>query len=140
MRHVTEYMIGNAAVQVVRRGNRIKVVDVEENKRKKEFFRNVLVWVSLAGILTLVCFYVVRLNNQHILLGESIESLQSQVVDLEAEKNELRRETDNFKIDYKKVMRKAKAMGMKFPKKGQVHGYKVSKSTAIRRISAIEDE
>ena len=62
MKSTTEYMIGNTAVQIVNKGKRICVVDVEKRKLKGRIVKRGLVTVIMAAMLTVACFYVVRLK------------------------------------------------------------------------------
>lgn len=69
MKSTTEYMIGNTAVQIVNKGKRICVVDVKKRKQKGRMVKRGLVTVIMAAMLTVACFYVVRLNNQQVNIG-----------------------------------------------------------------------
>lgn len=132
MKLTTEYMIGNTAVQIVNKGKRICVVDVEKRKQKGRMVKRGMVTVIMAAMLTVACFYVVRLNNQQVILGDSVQSLQDQVTVLKEKTEEMKREASDAALDYDTIFSKAKKLGMKFPKQDQVYGYKVQKSTAVR--------
>lgn len=132
MKSTTEYMIGNTAVQIVNKGKRICVVDVEKRKQKGRMVKRGLVTVIMATMLTVACFYVVRLNNQQVILGDSVQSLQDQVTVLKEKTEEMKREASDAALDYDTIFSKAKKLGMKFPKQDQVYDYKVQKSTAVR--------
>lgn len=132
MKSTTEYMIGNTAVQIVNKGKRICVVDVEKRKQKGRMVKRGLVTVIMAAMLTVACFYVVRLNNQQVILGDSVQSLQDQVTVLKEKTEEMKREASDAALDYDTIFSKAKKLGMKFPKQDQVYDYKVQKSTAVR--------
>ena len=132
MKSTTEYMIGNKAVQIVNKGKRICVVDVEKRKQKGRMVKRGLVTVIMAAMLTVACFYVVRLNNQQVILGDSVQSLQDQVTVLKEKTEEMKREASDAALDYDTIFSKAKKLGMKFPKQDQVYDYKVQKSTAVR--------
>lgn len=132
MKSTTEYMIGNTAVQIVNKGKRICVVDVEKRKQKGRIVKRGLVTVIMAAMLTVACFYVVRLNNQHVILGDSVQRLQDQVTVLKEKTEEMKREASDAALDYDTIFSKAKKLGMKFPKQDQVYDYKVQKSTAVR--------
>jgi hypothetical protein len=127
-----EYMIGNTAVQIVNKGKRICVVDVEKRKQKGRIVKRGLVTVIMAAMLTVACFYVVRLNNQQVILGDSVQRLQDQVTVLKEKTEEMKREASDAALDYDTIFSKAKKLGMKFPKQDQVYDYKVQKSTAVR--------
>lgn len=132
MKSTTEYMIGNTAVQIVNKGKRICVVDVEKRKQKGRMVKRGLVTVIMAAMLTVACFYVVRLNNQQVILGDSVQRLQDQVTVLKEKTEEMKREASDAALDYDTIFSKAKKLGMKFPKQNQVYDYKVQKSTAVR--------
>lgn len=132
MKSTTEYMIGNTAVQIVNNGKRICVVDVEKRKQKGRMVKRGLVTVIMAAMLTVACFYVVRLNNQQVILGDSVQRLQDQVTVLKEKTEEMKREASDAALDYNTIFSKAKKLGMKFPKQNQVYDYKVQKSTAVR--------
>ena len=132
MKSTTEYMIGNTAVQIVNKGKRICVVDVKKRKQKGRMVKRGLVTVIMAAMLTVACFYVVRLNNQQVILGDSVQRLQDQVTVLKEKTEEMKREASDAALDYDTIFSKAKKLGMKFPKQDQVHDYKVQKSTAVR--------
>lgn len=132
MKSTTEYMIGNTAVQIVNKGKRICVVDVKKRKKKGRMVKRGLVTVIMAAMLTVACFYVVRLNNQQVILGDSVQRLQDQVTVLKEKTEEMKREASDAALDYDTIFSKAKKLGMKFPKQDQVYDYKVQKSTAVR--------
>ncbi len=132
MKSTTEYMIGNTAVQIVNKGKRICVVDVKKRKQKGRMVKRGLVTVIMAAVLTVACFYVVRLNNQQVILGDSVQRLQDQVTVLKEKTEEMKREASDAALDYDTIFSKAKKLGMKFPKQDQVYDYKVQKSTAVR--------
>lgn len=132
MKSTTEYMIGNTAVQIVNKGKRICVVDVKKRKQKGRMVKRGLVTVIMAAMLTVACFYVVRLNNQQVILGDSVQRLQDQVTVLKEKTEEMKREASDATLDYDTIFSKAKKLGMKFPKQDQVYDYKVQKSTAVR--------
>lgn len=132
MKSTTEYMIGNTAVQIENKGKRICVVDVKKRKQKGRMVKRGLVTVIMAAMLTVACFYVVRLNNQQVILGDSVQRLQDQVTVLKEKTEEMKREASDAALDYDTIFSKAKKLGMKFPKQDQVYDYKVQKSTAVR--------
>ena len=132
MKSTTEYMIGNTAVQIVNKGKRICVVDVKKRKQKGRMVKRGLVTVIMAAMLTVACFYVVRLNNQQVILGDSVQRLQDQVTVLKEKTEEMKREASDAALDYDTIFSKATKLGMKFPEQDQVYDYKVQKSTAVR--------
>ena len=121
MKSTTEYMIGNTAVQIVNKGKRICVVDVKKRKQKGRMVKRGLVTVIMAAMLTVACFYVVRLNNQQVILGDSVQRLQDQVTVLKEKTEEMKREASDAALDYDTIFSKAKKLGMKFPKQDQVY-------------------
>ncbi|MCR5692245.1 MAG: hypothetical protein K6G62_08495 [Eubacterium sp.] len=134
MKQVMDYMVGSSAVQVVCKRNKIQVVDVEKREKKKDrricFFGILLI----ALVMTVVCFNVVRTNNQRNLLEKRVAGLRAQVEVLEEEKEEYDLEAGDERIDYQALLKKAKKMGMVFPKKKQVTDYKVSRPTAVKQM------
>ena len=132
MKSTTEYMIGNTAVQIVNKGKRICVVDVKKRKQKGRMVKRGLVTVIMAAMLTVACFYVVRLNNQQVILGDSVQRLQDQATVLKEKTEEMKREASDAALDYDTIFSKAKKLWMKFPMQYQVYDYKVQISTAVR--------
>lgn len=132
MRATMDYMVGSTAIQIRSRGNRIKVVDVEKEKVRKSILKHFLAALVIAGMLILLCFYVVQLENQKIMLDESVYELQSQIDDITKGNLVLQKEEESLLIDYDTIFRKALAKGMKFPQKQQVATYDMQKSTAVR--------
>lgn len=131
MKSTMDYMVGNTAIQIVNKGNKIKIINVEKEKIKKKFLKKCIASV-LVGILTLgSCLYVVELNNARVFLDRQVYSLQGEIDELEKE-IVLAREGEQTVIDYGEILEKAKSMGMNFPKNEQIYRYTVEKSTAIR--------
>ena len=85
MKITMDYMVGNTAIQIVNTGRKIKIVDVEKRAVKKIFWKRFFVVSFLAAALMVACFYVVRLENQKVLLNQQVYELQAQVKDMEKE-------------------------------------------------------
>ncbi len=132
MKNTMDYMAGNTAIRIVNKGNKIRIVDVEKEKRKKKF-RKKCIATTLAALLVLSgCMYVVALQNTQVFLEEEVYELKEETRGLEEENLRLARDVEQREVDYKTIYTKAKALGMKFPKKGQICKYTADKSTAVR--------
>lgn len=132
MKIVTDYMVGNTAVQFINTGRRIKIVDVEKKKVRKSFFRHFVVAFLLATLLAISCLYVVRLENQHVMLDKEVYALTNEINQLEKEKIIIQKKQEEEPLDYEVIYKKARALGMRFPTNDQVGAYEVEKSTAVR--------
>lgn len=131
MKSTMDYMVGNTAIQIVNKGNRIKIINVEKEKKKKKFLKKCIASM-LVGIVTLSsCMYVVELNNARVLLDSQVYTLQEEISELEKE-IVVAREDGQKVIDYEEIFEKAKSMGMDFPQNEQIYRYTVEKSTAVR--------
>lgn len=132
MKNTMDYMVGSTAFQIISKGNKIKVINVEKEKKRKQFARR-CVLCFLSGLLVFgSCFYVVSLNHTRGELNRQVYSLRDEVNQMEEENCLLTQQEEQKKIDYNKILVKAKALGMDFPKKNQVFLYTVSKSSAVR--------
>lgn len=132
MRATMDYMVGNTAIQIRSRKNKITVIDVRKERVRKSILKHLLVALVITGLLILLCFYVVRLENQKVMLDKSVYVLQSQVDDIIKGNVVLQKEEESLLVDYDTIYEKALMMGMKFPKKQQVGTYDAQKSTAVR--------
>lgn len=132
MKLTTDYMVGNTAIQIINTGKRIRVVDVEKAKVRRSFVKHLIVALAITGILITLCFYVVRLENQKVLLNRSVYSLQSQVDKIAKENILLQKQEQEVPVDYEEIYDKALALGMRFPTNEQIEAYCATKSTAIR--------
>ena len=132
MRLTTDYMVGNTAIQIINTGKKIRVVDVEKAKVRRSFVKHLIVALAITGILITLCFYVVRLENQKVLLNRSVYSLQSQVDKIEKENILLQKQEQEVPVDYEEIYDRAVALGMRFPTNEQIEEYSAAKSTAIR--------
>ena len=139
MKTTMDYMIGNTAIQLVNTGKKIKIIDVEKQKERRSLLKALLVSSVIIGMFVASCFYVVRLENQRVLLDQSVYSLQCQIDDMQKENNVLRKEQQELAIDYDRIYKRALALGMRFPKSGQIGVYKPEKSTAIRIGDSVRD-
>ena len=83
MKSTMDYMVGNTAIQIVNKGNRIKIINVEKEKKKKKFLKKCIASM-LVGIVTLSsCMYVVELNNARVFLDSQVYTLQEEISELE---------------------------------------------------------
>ena len=132
MKLTTDYMVGNTAIQIINTGKRIKVVDVEKAKVRRSIVKHLIVALAITGILITLCFYVVRLENQKVLLNRSVYTLQTQVDKIAKENVLLQKQEQEVPVDYEEIYDQAVALGMRFPTNEQIEVYNASKSTAIR--------
>lgn len=132
MRVTVDYMIGNTAIQIINKGNKIKIVDVEKEKVRKSIIKHLIVALMVAALLIASCFYVVRLENQKVMLNKEVYTLQTEVDNITKENMVLRKEEQNLPIDYEAILKSALALGMHFPTNQQIEKYDVEKSTAVR--------
>lgn len=132
MRAMMDYMVGNTAIQIRSRKNKITVIDVRKERVRKSILKHLLVALVIIGLLILLCFYVVRLENRKVMLDKSVYALQAQVDDMIKGNMVLQKEEESLLVDYDNIYKKALMMGMKFPKKQQVRTYDAQKSTAVR--------
>ena len=82
MRATMDYMVGNTAIQIRSSKNKITVIDVRKEKVRKSILKHLLAALVITGLLILLCFYVVRLENRKVMLDKSVYALQSQVDDM----------------------------------------------------------
>lgn len=136
MKITMDYMVGNTAIQIVNTGRKIKIVDVEKRAVKKRFWKRFFMVSFIAAALMVACFYVVRLENQKVLLDQQVYELQAQVKDLEKENLVMEKQNEEVPIDYQDIYNRALGLGMKFPTEQQVQTYTVEKSTAVRMYGA----
>lgn len=132
MRITTDYMVGNTAIQIVNTGRKIKVIDVEKEKKKRYFAKVFLVTLFSSVFFLSSCFYIVKLHNKSVTLDKTNYILQGEIKNLERENAVLTKETENITVDYKKLYKKAKALGMKFPTKGQIYHYDAERSSTVK--------
>lgn len=132
MKITMDYMVGNTAIQIINTGKRIKVVDVQKREVRRSLWRHFVVAATITMLLVTSCFYVVRLENQKVLLDKQVYALQAQIDDMAHENDAMRKQEMETPIDYDAIFAKAKAMGMSFPTNEQVGSYEVDKSTAVR--------
>ena len=136
MKTTMDYMVGNTAIQIVNTGRKIKIVDVEKRAVKKRFWKRFFMVSFIAAALMVACFYVVRLENQKVLLDQQVYELQAQVKDLEKENLVMEKQNEEVPIDYQDIYNRALGLGLKFPTEQQVQTYTVEKSTAVRMYGA----
>lgn len=127
-----DYVVGNTAIQIVNTGKKVKIVDVEKQKKKRKFIKQWIIASAASLVLILSCFQIVRMENQEVLLNKQVYQLTSQVDVLEKENLALKKQEADVTISYDDLFARAKALGMKFPTNYQVQTYTVEKSTAVR--------
>lgn len=127
-----DYVVGNTAIQIVNTGKKVKIVDVEKQKKKRKFIKQWIIASAASLVLILSCFQIVRMENQEVLLNKQVYQLTSQVDVLEKENLALKKQEADVTISYDDLFARAKALGMKFPTNCQVQTYTVEKSTAVR--------
>lgn len=132
MKTMMEYVVGNTALQIINTGKRIKVVDVEKQETRRFFIKTVLMILFISAISLFGCVWLISLQKQSTVMTEQVYTLQSQVTDLEMETKGLRKEVDNQTVDYAEILKKAKALGMDFPKEGQILSYENLPSNMVR--------
>lgn len=132
MKTTMDYMVGNTAIQIINKGKRIKVVDVKKEKARRSIFKHIAIALILTGLLVSSCFYVVRLQNQKVLLDQSVYALQIQIDKMAKENVVLQKEQQEVPIDYDEIFKKALDLGMDFPTNQQLGTYTAEKSTAVR--------
>lgn len=132
MKTTMEYVVGNTALQIINTGKRIKVVDVEKQETRRFFIKTVLMILFISAISLFGCVWLISLQKQSTVMTEQVYTLQSQVTDLEMETKGLRKEVDNLTVDYAEILKKAKVLGMDFPKEGQILSYENLPSNMVR--------
>lgn len=137
MKAVSEYVVGNTAIRIIDTGRRIRVIDVEKRQEQKQF-RKAVIATALAAILSFATsLTVVGFHNSQTLLDKQIYSLKSEIDTLERENKILEKKNEEQeKLSYKKIYKRATAMGMHFPKDQQVETYVYKKGSAIRLYQA----
>ena len=127
-----DYVVGNTAIQIVNTGKKVKIVDVEKQKKKRKFIKQWIIASAASLVLILSCFQIVRMENQEVILNKQVYQLASQIDVLEKENLALKKQEADVTISYDDLFARAKALGMKFPTNCQVQAYTVEKSTAVR--------
>lgn len=113
-------------------GEKVKIVDVEKQKKKRKFIKQWIIASAASLVLILSCFQIVRMENQEVLLNKQVYKLASQIDVLEKENLALKKQEADVTISYDDLFARAKSLGMKFPTNCQVQTYTVEKSTAVR--------
>lgn len=132
MKATTDYIIGNTAIQIVHKGNRVRIIDVEKAEKKKCFLKHMSAVCLIGSILLFCCFYTVKLQNTKVLLDKQVYALQGQIEEMQRENTVLAKEMEKDTTDYKKILRKARAWGMDFPANDQIYHYHLQKSTVVK--------
>lgn len=138
MKITTDYVVGNTAIQIVNTGRKVKVIDVEKERKKRYFARIIFVTLLCCMFFLGICFYIVNRQSTSVMLEQQNYSLKREIESLEQENAVLAREVENVNVDYKELYKKAKELGMKFPSSDQVYEYDAEKSTAVRIIPVSE--
>ena len=131
MKAVSDFIIGSTAVRIVDTGRRIRVIDVEKQAEKKQFKKTVVATVLAAALTFGTSLSVVNYHNSQTLLDKQVYSLKTEIETLERENKALEKQTEDEKLSYKTIYKKAVAMGMGFPTNKQVKEYKYKKGTAV---------
>ena len=139
MKVTMDYMVENTAIQLVNTGKKIKVIDVQKKRKKHQMIRFMSIGLLIVTSFVLSCFYVVRMQNQKVLLNQSLFSLQCQIEQMEKENQVLENEQQKKALDYDEIYEKAIALGMKFPTSTQIGSYIPEKSTAVRVRKTFSD-
>ena len=124
MKAVSDFIIGSTAVRIVDTGRRIRVIDVEKQAEKKQFKKTVVATVLAAALTFGTSLTVVNYQSSQTLLDKQVYSLKTEIETLERENKALEKKTEEEKLSYKTIYKKALAMGMDFPKNRQVKEYK----------------
>ncbi|MEE3467982.1 MAG: hypothetical protein VZQ83_06050 [Eubacterium sp.] len=133
MKAVSEFVIGTTAVRIVDTGRRIRVIDIEKAKERKQFKKTVVAMIFAATLSFATSLSVVNFHNSQTLLDRQIFSLKTEIDSLERENKALEKENEEKeKLSYAKVLKKATAMGMSFPTKKRVKTYTYKKGSGIR--------
>ena len=132
MKVTMDYVVGNTAIQIVNTGKKVKIVDVEKQKKKRKFIKQWIIASAASLVLILSCFQIVRMENQEVLLNKQVYQLASQIDVLEKENLALKKQEADVTISYDDLFARAKSLGMKIPTNCQVQTYTVEKSTAVR--------
>lgn len=132
MKNTTDYMVGNTAFQIVNKGKKIIVVDVEKEKARKKFLRKCLCTLVIGLLVFIIGMSFVYLENSRVLLDRQIYTVQGEIAEIEGEIQLLEKEEEQNVVDFSDILKRAKKMGMRFPRLGQVCYYKADKSTAVR--------
>ena len=85
MKVTMDYVVGNTAIQIVNTGKKVKIVDVEKQKKKRKFIKQWIIASAASLVLILSCFQIVRMENQEVLLNKQVYKLASQIDVLEKE-------------------------------------------------------
>ena len=133
MKAVSEYVIGNTAVRIVDTGRRIRVIDIEKEKERKQFKKTAVATILAAALSFATSLSVVSFHNSQTLLDKQIFTLRSEIDSLERENKVLEKENEEKeKLSYAKVLKRATALGMSFPTKKNVKTYTYRKGSGIK--------
>ena len=124
MKAVSDYMIGNVAVKIVDTGRSIRIIDIEKALEKKVFRKKALAIILMVGLTLMTSLSVVNRQSEQTSLKKQVYALKSEIQTLELENETLEKtikEKENF--SYKQIFKKARSLGMDFPRKGQIKLY-----------------
>ena len=58
MKVTMDYVVGNTAIQIVNTGKKVKIVDVEKQKKKRKFIKQWIIASAASLVLILSCFQI----------------------------------------------------------------------------------
>ena len=126
MKAVSEYLIGNVAVRIVDTGRSIRVINIEKALEKRRFRKTVLAIILTAVLSLTASLSVVDRQSSRISLEKQVYALKSDIESMEQENLTLEKKIEEAeRLSYRAVYKRALAMGMDFPKNGQVKKYHV---------------
>ena len=124
MKAVSDYLIGNVAVRIVDTGRSIRVIDIEKATEKRRF-RKAIIAIMLTAVLSLTTSLgVVNRQSFRTSLEKQVYVLRSDIESMEQENLILKKKIEeDERLSYREIYKKARTLGMAFPKKGQVKAY-----------------
>lgn len=126
MKAVSECLIGNVAVRIVDTGRSIRVINIEKATEKRRFRKTVLAIILTAVLSLTTSLSVVNRQNSRTSLEKQVFALKSDIESIEQENLTLEKKIEEAEhLSYRAVYKRALAMGMDFPKNGQVKKYHV---------------
>ena len=132
MKAISEYTIGNTAVRIVDNGRKIRVINVEQQKKRKSFRMTALAIFAAAVLSLSSCLWMVSYQSTSTMLDRQVFRLKNEVEMMERENKVLEKKLEDESISYDRIYKKALEMGMDFPKNKHVMYYTYKKGTAIK--------
>ncbi|MCR4605275.1 MAG: hypothetical protein K5639_04675 [Eubacterium sp.] len=133
MRAETQYVIEGTAVKIVDTGRCIRVINVEQQKAKRYFFKTLMIIIISAFLTFSASLFLVDHTHTKVLLDKNIYTLKTEIKNLEHENTILQKNIEEKKpIDYNKILEKAHSMGMDFPTNDRVETYRYRKGSSIK--------